>query len=350
MKNYFTKFTPIIFILLTFSVFAQKNDTLFVASWNLENFFDTIDDPNKNDEIFLPTGEKEWTNQKLDIKENHLARVIRSMNNGSGPDLLGVCEVEHQTVLDSMILKYLNDKNYNVAYLESPDNRGIDNGLIYDSDKFRVLSVNGDTVHLSDGWPTRLILNVNLLTSTDDTLIIYVNHWPSRRGGMEESEPHRVTAAATLRGFVDKNFENHQYAKIIIIGDFNDEPGNNSILYTLNANPVFCDSLPIGSEFNSSSQLFNLSYKAYNDGLGTYKYRDDWNLLDQIIVSGDLLIGNDIKYVCDSYEVYKPNTMITHSGKYKGAPFPTYGGTRYLGGYSDHYPATAKFLVEKNNK
>ena len=350
MKNPLTKFTTLIFTLLSFSVFAQKNDTLFVAFWNLENFFDTVDDPNKNDEEFLPTGDKEWTKERLDIKENHHAKVIRSMNNGEGPDLLGVCEVEHQSVLDSMISKYLNDKNYKVAYLESPDNRGIDNGLIYDSNKFKVLSVIGDTVHLSDDWPTRLILNVNLLMNNDDTLIVYVNHWPSRRGGEEKSEPNRVSAAETLRKSVDKDFENNPEAKIIIIGDFNDEPGNNSILYTLNANPVFCDSLPLGEEFNSLSQLFNVSYKAYNDGLGTYKYRDDWNLLDQIMVSGDLLKGNDIKYVCNSYEVYKPNTMVTHSGNYKGAPFPTYGGKRYLGGYSDHYPATAKFLVEENNK
>ena len=350
MKNPLTKFTTLIFMLLSFSVFAQKNDTLFVAFWNLENFFDTVDDPNKNDEEFLPTGDKEWTKERLDIKENHHAKVIRSMNNGAGPDLIGVCEVEHQSVLDSMISKYLDDKNYKVAYLESPDNRGIDNGLIYDSNKFKVLSVIGDTVHLSDDWPTRLILNVNLLMNNDDTLIVYVNHWPSRRGGEEKSEPNRVSAAETLRKSVDKDFENNPEAKIIIIGDFNDEPGNNSILHTLNANPVFCDSLPLGEEFNSLSHLFNLSYKAYSDGLGTYKYRDDWNLIDQIIVSGDLLTGNDIKYVCNSFEVYKLNTMVTHSGNYKGAPFPTYGGKRYLGGYSDHYPATAKFLVEEYNK
>ena len=336
---------PIILILLSISIHAQKNDTLFVAFWNQENFFDAIDDPDKRDEEFLPSGGKEWTDERLDIKENHHARIIRSMNNNKGPDLLGVCEVEHESVLDSMISKYLDDKNYKVAYLESPDNRGIDNGLIYDADKFDVLSVEGDTVHLSDGWPTRLILKVRLLTKHNITLIVYVNHWPSRRGGEEKSEPNRVKAAETLRKSVDKDFENNPNAKIIIIGDFNDEPGNNSILKTLMAHPVYCDSVPAGNEMNSSAQLFNLSYKAYEDGLGTYKYRDDWNLLDQVIVSSDLLVGNNIRYVCGSYEVYKPNTMVTHSGKYEGAPFPTYGGMRYLGGYSDHYPAISKFVI-----
>lgn len=346
MKNLFARIAPIIFLLLSISLYAQKSDTIFVAFWNQENFFDAVDDPNKNDEEFLPTGDKEWTNERLDIKENRHARIIRSMNNNKGPDLLGVCEVEHETVLDSMISKYLSDINYKVAYLESPDNRGIDNGLIYNADKFKVLSVKGDTVHLSDGYPTRLILGVRLLTINNDTLIVYVNHWPSRRGGEEKSEPNRVSAAETLRKSVDKDFGNNPNAKIIIIGDFNDEPGNNSILKTLMAHPVYCDSISMGDEITDPSQLYNLSYKAYAEGLGTYKYKDDWNLLDQIIVSADLLTGDDISYECDSYQVYKPDTMITHSGKYEGAPFPTYGGRRYLGGYSDHFPAIAKFIMK----
>ena len=345
MKNYLIKFTPVIFIALSISLYAQKIDTLFVAFWNQENFFDAIDDPDKNDEEFLPTGDKEWTNERLDVKENHHARIIRSMNNGKGPDLLGVCEVEHESVLDSMISKYLSDINYKVAYLESPDNRGIDNGLIYNADKFKVISVSGDTVHLSDGYPTRLILGVKLLTNNNDTLIVYVNHWPSRRGGEEKSEPNRVSAAETLRSSVQKDFMKNPNSKIIIIGDFNDEPGNNSILKTLMAHPVYCDSIPQGDEISSSAQLFNLSYKAYKDGLGSYKYRDDWNLLDQVIVSGDLLTGDKFHYLCNSYEVYKPYAMVTHSGTYEGAPFPTYGGRRYLGGYSDHFPVFAKFLI-----
>lgn len=347
MKYISTRIAPIIFLLLSNSLYAQKNDTLLVAFWNQENFFDTIDDPNKNDEEFLPGGGKEWTDERLDIKENHHARIIRSMNNNKGPDLLGVCEVEHESVLDSMISKYLNDKNYKIAYLESPDNRGIDNGLIYDSDKFDVISISGDTVHLSDGWPTRLILGVKLLTKQMDTLIVYVNHWPSRRGGEEKSEPNRIRAAETLRNLVDQDFQNNPSAKIIIIGDFNDEPGNNSILNTLMAHPVYCDSIPEGDEIDNPAQLYNISYEAYEDGLGTYKYRDDWNLLDQIIVSSNLLTGKDINYVCNSYEVFKPYTMMTHSGKYEGAPFPTYGGRRYLGGYSDHYPAVSKFVIIK---
>ena len=134
----------LLLIVLTLSSFAcaQKNDdTLFVAHWNVENLFDTTDDPKTSDEEFLPSGAKEWNGERLDNKMYNLSRVIRSMNNDNGPDLFGVCEVEHQTLLDTMITKYLSDKFYKTAYLESMDGRGIDNGIIYDSQKFSLLKV-----------------------------------------------------------------------------------------------------------------------------------------------------------------------------------------------------------------
>ncbi|MCH8033856.1 MAG: hypothetical protein IH950_08905 [Bacteroidetes bacterium] len=335
-------------IFLSSLSFAQsKDDTLFIAFWNLENLFDTINDTEKNDEQFLPDGDKEWTNERLDIKLNHLARVIRSMNNSNGPDILGVCEVEHQSMLDSLITRYLDDMNYKIAYVESPDKRGIDNGLIYNSNIFELLSVIGDIVHLKDNWPTRPIVNVKLIYKSVDTLSVYINHWPSRSRGRELSEPNRITAASTLRKSVDEIFTVNPNAKIIVIGDFNDEPTNISILETLNANPFKCDSIKIEYLFKTKSELFNTSYQAYEDGLGTYKYRGDWNMLDQIIISGDLITNPDFYYICNSFNIYKPHFIVTQSGKYKGTAFPTYGGRRYLGGYSDHFPVTAKFLSNK---
>ena len=336
-------------ILSSLSFGQSKDDTLFIAFWNLENLFDTIDDTEKNDEEFLPGGDKEWTDERLDIKLNHIARVIRSMNNSNGPDLLGVCEVEHQSMLDSLISRYLDDFNYNIAYVESPDKRGIDNGLIYNSNIFKLLSVEGEIVHLKDDWPTRPIVHVRLIYKSIDTISVYVNHWPSRSGGKEKSEPNRVAAASTLRKSVDEDFNLNPNAKIIVIGDFNDEPTNISVLETLNANPFKCDSLKAENIFNTVRELFNTSYQAYEDGLGTYKYRDDWNLLDQIIISGDLINDPEFYYICDSFNIYKPYFMVTNSGKYKGTAFPTYGGRRYLEGYSDHFPVTAKFLTRRIN-
>lgn len=329
-------------------LFSNNGDTISVAFWNVENLFDFFNDPDKDDEEFLPTGSKEWNAERLDKKMYNLSRIIRSMNNERGPDILGVCEVEHQYLLDTLIANFLFDKNYKTAYLESPDNRGIDNGLIYNSDLFSFVSVKGDTVKLDDGYPTRLILNVNLLTVTLDTLHIYVNHWPSRRGGEVQSEPNRIRAAETIRKSVDQNFTENNKAKVIIIGDFNDEPSNISMVNHLRAAPFYCDS----SEYNdfSEPELLNISYPDYADGIGSYKYRDNWNMLDQIIVSGSLIFNDKFYYICNSFEVYKPQTMVTQSGKYEGTPFPTFGGNRYLGGYSDHFPVIAKFYLSRNQK
>ena len=159
-----------IFLLFVFVAFPAlvscqtENDTIFVAFWNLQNLFDTVDDPAIEDEEFLPGSEIEWTEDRLDKKMYNLARTIRMMNNSRGPDILGICEAENEIVLTKMVNQYLSDLSYEVAYIESPDNRGIDNGLIFKRDKFKLLSTQADTVHLADGWPTRLIFGVNLLT------------------------------------------------------------------------------------------------------------------------------------------------------------------------------------------
>jgi endonuclease/exonuclease/phosphatase family metal-dependent hydrolase len=319
------------------------SDTISVGFWNLENLFDIVDDPDKIDEEFLPSGTKEWTKERLDKKMYNLSRIIRSINDNEGPDILGVCEVEHQHLLDTLISKFLNDINYKTAYIESPDNRGIDNGLIYNSNLFSFLSVKGDTIKLDDGYPTRLVLNVSLLTQNKDTLFIYVNHWPSRRGGETESEPNRINAAKTLRNSVDKNFSVNSGSKIIILGDFNDEPNNVSLVNHLKAAPFYCDSSE--AFYSAEPELLNISYPAFAEGAGSYKYRDNWNMLDQIIISGSLLYDDKFHYICSSFEVYKPYILVTHSGKYEGTPFPTYGGNRYLGGYSDHFPVVAKFYL-----
>ena len=347
MKKNFLSISILISFLIIINNYGQSGDTLFIASWNLQNLFDTVDDPQKNDEEFLPNGSYEWTQDRLDKKLYNLARVVRSMSDGRGPDLLGVVEVEHQAVLDSMISKFMSDLDYKTAYIESPDNRGIDNGLIFKSKKFNVLNIQADTVHLSGNWPTRLIFGVNLLMNNGEKITVFVNHWPSRSGGQEKSEPNRIEAAKTLRAAVDRIFNVEPDAKIFIMGDFNDDPVNVSITETLKAYPLKCDSTITEYEVNPQKKLFNLAYSSFENGAGSYKFRDTWNLLDQIIVSGALVTGSDVNYICNSFEVYKPEFMVTKSGQYKGTPFPTYGGRRYLGGYSDHFPVIAKFRINR---
>ncbi len=341
MQKYFIS----IFLIVTISSgWSQSSDTLLVAFWNLQNLFDTIDDPIKDDEEFLSSSELEWNEERLEKKMFNMSRVIRLMNNGNGPDILGVCEVEHQSVLDSMVQKYLSDLNYKTAYIESPDNRGIDNGLVYKADKFKLLNIQADTIHLSSGYPTRLIFGVNLLTMNNEKITVFVNHWPSRRGGQDESEQHRIMAALTLRNAVDRIFNTDPDSKIFIIGDFNDEPHNISLSESLRAQRIICDSINTKPDTGFKNELFNLSFEAHEKGDGSYKYQDNWNMLDQIIVSGSLIIENNFYYLCKSFEVYKPELIVTRSGKYKGAPYPTYGGKNYLAGFSDHFPVIAKFV------
>ena len=210
------------------------------------------------------------------------------------------------------------------------------------------MNIQADTVQLSDGWPTRLIFGANLLINNDEKITVFVNHWPSRSGGQLESEPNRIEAAKTLRNAVDRIFKVEEDAKIFITGDFNDDPINKSVLETLRANPIKCDSLNADFEIESEGELFNVSYESFENGVGSYKYRDTWNMLDQIIVSGSLITSEVFNYICNSFEVYKPDFIVTKSGDYVGTPFPTYGGRRYLGGYSDHFPVIAKFKIIRN--
>jgi len=314
-------------------------DTLYIAAWNLENLFDLIDDPEKRDEDFLPDGKKEWTKEKIDKKLEHLTRVISSMNGGKGPSILGVTEVEHQHLVDTMLIRHFGQRNYKIAYAESLDKRGIDNGLIYDVDIFSLNYIDTLKVELESGYPTRYVFHVNLTHKYGAEINLFVNHWPSRSGGEEKSRPNRIKAATILKENIDQLFSCNVNSIIIALGDFNDEPDNRSIMEVLNANYFVCD------EELDEGTLYNLSSKIFLEGNGTYLYRGDWNMLDQIIASNGAISKENFHYLCNSFELFKPNFMLTKSGKYKGAPTPTFGGSKYLGGYSDHIPVGAKFII-----
>ena len=334
----------ILILLSTISYSKNKQDTLYIASWNIENLFDPIDDPDKRDEDFLPDGKKQWSQEKIDMKIEHLAEVIASMNNGNGPSLLGVTEVEHQHLLDTMLVRHFGNKHYKIAYAESPDKRGIDNGLIYDAAVFTLNYFDTLRVNLKSGYPTRYIFQVNLIHNTGSEINLFVNHWPSRSGGEEKSRPNRAKAASVLKEKVDQLFSENQNSMMIALGDFNDEPNNASINMILDAKFFECD------EDITESTLYNLSSKIFEEGDGTYLYRGDWNMLDQIIISNGIISNNNFYYLCNSFELYKPSFMLTKSGKYKGAATPTFGGSKYLGGYSDHIPVGAKFIVNYTSR
>jgi predicted extracellular nuclease len=265
------------------------------------------------------------------------------MNGKNGPDILGMAETETNEVVNDLVNSAIKNLKYKVVRIQSPDERHISTALIYKSDKFELLSAMGDTVHLGNNHPTRLILQVSLLTKNNDTLNVYVNHWPSRLGGQEVSELNRVAAAKTLRASVDVLLKINPLANIVIMGDFNDEPDNNSIKRDLNAEEFICDSA------NFSYSLHNLAWEKKRSGEGTLKYHGEWDLLDQIIVSSADIRSThqSFYYLCSSFTIFKPVYMIETSEKYAGDPLPTYGGNKYLAGYSDHFPVLAKFLSTK---
>ncbi|MCF8240300.1 MAG: hypothetical protein K9J16_02865 [Melioribacteraceae bacterium] len=336
----------IVFTLLIFVTGAQcqssEGNRIYVASWNLENLFDTVDDPDKRDEEFTAAGTKEWTDEKFENKKDSIAKVIKWMNDGNGPDLLGIQEIEHEYIMADLLEEHFPDRNYKLSYVESLDGRGIDNGLVYNADLFTYIKTTPHEVKLSDGYPTRYILQTELIYMDKDTLHVFVNHWPSRSGGQEKSEPNRIKAASVLRNVFEDLQNDYKDLNAIMIGDFNDDPTNKSIAGVLEAAELKCD----GTE-EVPSEIYNLSYSKFiNENIGTYLYRGNWNMLDQIIVSKDMVDNEKFSYECGSFEIVKPEFLVTPSGKYKGATIPTFGGRTYLSGFSDHFPVAAKFIYK----
>ncbi len=315
---------------------AQNSGAIYVANWNVQNLFDTIDDPDKRDEEFTPQSEIKWTEARLIIKLDNLAKVINDMNDGKGPDIIAFEEVEHQSLLERLS-KRLNRKSYSFAYAEAPDKRGIDVGMMYDSLILKLNRLQPITVNLPSGYPTRYILYAEFQLNDSETLHIIANHWSSRRGGLQKSEPNRIAAAKTAMKKMDEILNKDSLSQIIILGDFNDEPNNESISGVLSAVKFECG--------DTGNIFYNLAYKLDEKNLGSYMYRGNFNMLDQIIISRGLVDGQGLDYKCGSFEIFSPEYVIQKKGKYKGAILPTYGGRKYLGGYSDHYPVGAEFII-----
>ena len=316
-----------------------KRDSLYVANWNMENLYDILDDELKNDEEFLPGSDRRWNEARYEDKLNNLVKVINYMNNGCGPDILAMEEVENINVVKGLIYK-LRDRDYIVAHRNSPDKRGIDVSLIYDRGVLSIESLDALHVDLPNGNPTRDILHVALVYKKNkERMHIYVNHWPSRTGGEQKSNASRVAAAIVLKNNLDSLAIKSPGENIIILGDFNDEPGNESVEKVLGARDFNCS----GKQKNV---LLNLAYKKYNNKEGSYLFGSKFNMLDQIIISRALLDGKKMEYDCNSFSVIKPEFMIFREGRRKGGPIPTYEGKNYIGGFSDHFPVGAKFFLK----
>ncbi len=331
-----------LFVVFCTTIFSQNEQNFYVASWNVENLFDIYDDPQKEDNEFLPASDKQWDSTKYFQKLENLSQIICSMNNNNGPDILGLVEVENKQVLLDLVsvIEKKISKKYEIVHTESLDARGIDNALIFNKKLFKFEELKPLRVILTDGEKdTRYILRVHLNLKgikKDDELYVYVNHWPSRRGGEDVSEKFRIDAAKVLSNDINELNRKKEH-NIIIVGDFNDEPNNISINEVLGAKSV-------DSSNTKELKLFNLAAKLKEQNQGTFMYRQQWNMLDQMIVSKKLFDNKGLEYKKDSFQIIKPNVMVTKDGKYKDSPIPTFGGKKYLGGYSDHFPIGGIFI------
>ena len=308
----------------------ESHDVLF---YNVENLFDTSDDPETYDDDFLPTAKKEWNEERFQAKIEKLGEVISAVNS-KGPLFIGLVEIENSYVINQLLASNkLKDINYNFAHFDSPDERGIDVALVYNEDYFEVQSKEPLTVRLGDNDKTRDILYVKgVISGESNAFHIFVNHWPSRREGAEKSEPKRVAAATVLRKKIDKIQGEDADANILVMGDFNDYPNNNSIKNTLKAK---------NSQSISNDELFNLAASLHEADKGSYNYRGDWGMLDQMMVSNSLLSKNKGMYSVKQrgLEIFDEEFILFYDKKYKESkPSKTYGGNNYYGGYSDHLP------------
>ncbi|MEZ5197479.1 MAG: endonuclease/exonuclease/phosphatase family protein [Bacteroidales bacterium] len=326
----------LVFSVCYFSKQQMRPQAVAIGFYNLENLFDTINDVGLLlSEEFTPESEKQWTSSRYHDKLVNLAFVISKMATDTVPDglaLLGVCEVENRGVLDDLVRQpSIKGRNYQIVHYDSPDERGIDVGLLYNPRYFRV--TNSKTYKLTLADDSAFLSRDQLVVSgylEDELYHILVNHWPSRRGGEEQSRPKRNAAGDLSRYIVDSLVALDVNANILVMGDMNDDPVNESIIEHLGAKH---DPRKL-----AEGDLFNPMHQIYSNGEGTLKFKGEWNLFDMIIVSSGILHGEDSEFKFAKAEIFNEDFLKQKGGAYEGYPNRTYGGKKYLGGYSDHFP------------
>lgn len=306
----------------------KREEVFTVAFYNVENLFDTVKDPNTKDGKFTPTGDRKWCDRRYWKKIKKISYVISQIGKDTSscaPIIAGLVEVENTTVLDDLTM-HSNLRNYGYRYIhyESKDERGIDTALIYRDEFFD--PVSSKRYHFDflddDGTKdfTRDILSVSGFMNGELVHII-VNHWPSRREGEEVTKAKRIKAAQIVHKAIAEIKEKDEQAKIIIMGDFNDNPASESI-----------------KEHLMTKEFYNPMENLHEKGLGTLTFQKEWHLFDQIILSKAFLEENESDHNFIKAKIFNKKWLQTHKGKYKGSPFRTYIGPWYKGGYSDHFP------------
>lgn len=302
---------------------------IVLGFYNVENLFDTINDPAIADEEYTPGTEKDWNSERYEKKINDLGQVIGNLSQKL-PAIIGLCEVENETVVQDLINSdALAKSKYSYVHYDSPDGRGIDVALIYSKKAFKpIYSESIPVILAEEERPTRDILYVKGQLKGGQELHVFINHWSSRYGGAEKSEPKRIAAASTLKVTLDSLMALDPNTAIICMGDFNDYPDNKSVSEIIGAKAL-------GENGDMTNLMFGLS----ETRRGSYNYKGNWDFLDQIIVSPVLVNQQLPMVISDSTGPKFFDDMIYIDKKHKDEkPSRTYGGPNYYGGYSDHLP------------
>ena len=335
----------ILLFTIPIALFSQEESTFRILFWNVENLFDPEDDSLKNDGEFTPEGTRHWTKSRMYSKINKTAKVILATGNPEPPVVVGLCEIENENVVRKLITySPLRNFNYDLVHQESPDRRGIDVALIYRKEFFLPLFSRAIPIHFpfDTAGRTRDILYVKGLLNNQDTVHLFVNHWPSRYGGYMATKPKREYVASCLRAVCDSIFSSNPKANIIIGGDFNDDPTDESLSVCLNA-------LPEKPDNKNSDYLVNLMSIVKERGEGTLKHGAEWNVFDMLIVSGNLLKNEDsgMKILNEKASVFKADFLFETDERNLGKKLNrTYIGFKYHGGFSDHLPVYLDLYIK----
>lgn len=349
---------PLAFLLLissadfSYSQSKQKESDKFIVTaigfYNVENLFDTINDPNIRDDDFTPEGSNRWNTQKYLEKLDNLSKVIEKLGQEyilDGVAVLGLAEVENRAVLEDLAnTERLKDRNYQIVHYPGPDRRGVDVAYFYNPKYFTYIS--------SKPYPTVLegLRNGEDFIARDQLLLtgevmgermhFLVAHWPSRVGGERRSRPLRNGCADVARHIIDSILAVEPNAKIFMMGDLNDNPDNRSVVRHLRAKGKI--------KGLKEDEMYNPFYDLYKKGIGSNAWRDSWSLFDQIMFTQAFLTGDHSSFQYWRAEVFNRPFLVQPSGRFQGYPFRTFGGGVYLGGYSDHFP-TLIYLIRKAN-
>ena len=346
MRNYILG----ILIVISINSIAQEKRNFkihTIAFYNVENLFDTINDVNKNDEA-SPIMEIKFNRSEIyNKKVNNMARVIADIGTDlvkKSPSIVGLCEVENRNVIEDLLKdKSLKDKNYEIIHYDSPDERGIDVAMIYNEDVFKITSTKSHELIIYDNKSSKRNYTRDQLVVSGllegELIHLIVNHWPSRSGGEERSRAGRMAAAELNKKIIDSLQGKYKDAKIITMGDFNDDPHDDSMKKILNAKKHIKDVEENGI-YNPMETILS------DQGIGTNAYRDVWQLFDQILVSKPFLNKNYNSYQFYKAGVFNKSYLINKSGRYKGYPFRSFSWGSFTGGYSDHLPPYIYLIKE----